>query len=114
MKKLFTAIFSMLLFSHANAGPFLGNLGAAFQGQEKFQKKQKLDQCVASCESGDGRCYSGCAAVYGPQEDEPKQQSAPQPVPQPLPSVKQTDYSCVNQCSRNGYQYGLCLKNCSY
>jgi len=25
-----------------------------------------------------------------------------------------TDYTCVNRCSANGYQYGYCQSKCSY
>jgi len=31
-----------------------------------------------------------------------------------LDAIAMTDYMCVNDCIAKGYQYGLCVKMCSY
>lgn len=37
----------------------------------------------------------------------------PQPVIQSQP-IKSIDYTCLNNCTAAGYQYGLCQSKCSY
>ena len=29
-------------------------------------------------------------------------------------AIADTDYKCVNDCTRNGYNYGYCLNQCSF
>lgn len=74
-------------------------------------------QCVNNCTSQGyqyGLCLSRCTWDNSPQ---PQPQPQPQMQPQPqfqAPKIKQTDYMCVNKCTSQGYQYGLCVDRCSY
>lgn len=36
-----------------------------------------------------------------------------QPPPQYVP-VKSTDFQCLNNCTAQGYSYGLCTSKCTY
>ena len=108
MKKLSFALTAMLLSINAFAGLNLGNIGAAMRGQQEYQQKQQLDQCMATCRPGDGYCYQGCASAYTPKQEQPRMNQIP------MTQQPRIDWSCVNNYPQQDAAYGLKIKNCSY
>lgn len=72
--------------------------------------------CVNRCtQAGNlyGLCQSRCSYNTGGGVDTSMYQQGYQYQPQAQP-VKQTDWGCVNRCTSNGNQWGLCKSQCSY
>lgn len=92
-----------LLGGSAWAGlDWFGAMAAGFEGQN-------LQQCMSTCRPGDGQCYQGCSAAYGPQSRPPQQRIYQQPQ-----QFQNTDLMCMGRCQSANNPYGLCEKHCSY
>jgi len=104
MKKIVLAL-SLFIATTSFAG-FLSDI--AINAGNSMQI-QKLDGCVKTCTPGDGQCYSACNNIYGAK------QSPQVPIDSsPQAPMKQTDFTCMNQCTSRGYMFGFCQNKCSY
>lgn len=80
--------------------------------QDCFTQGYPRAHCTAICDSG--------AASSGGMLDQPGLPRNPAfdqiqpaaPRPQRLPKV--VDHKCINDCQKQGYDYMLCQKRCSY
>lgn len=83
------------------------------------------DQCidpkiVAEYPGGYEQCYQQKSSEKQARVDawrnlsNQPSQGWPQAQPTQMEQSKQTDYNCVNNCTANGNQRGLCESKCSY
>lgn len=61
-----------------------------------------------------GYCKSQCSWDDQQPSVNPYRQGQGQGQYVPPPPMKQTDYQCLNECTRRGYMYAFCQERCSY
>ncbi len=80
--------------------------------------------CLSQCSYDDGPMRQQPYRQQNPYQAVPPMQQMPQQMPQqmqpmqpmqPMPApAQQTDYKCLNDCTRKGYAYPLCQQRCSF
>ena len=106
MKRLPILLAGLLVLMNAHAAPDFNCM------QDCFSQGYARAHCMAVCDNRavpPGGMLDQPGLPKNPAFDQIQQDA---PRPQPLPPA--VDYKCIKDCQKQGYNYMLCQKQCSY